>query len=160
MKFDIERMCRLNGKKPTVREWWTAWYRLWRISHKTANLYIDGEATDCFRVLFPGTAFRHLVESLGDPLKARYPVFLRKRLLETARKERLYGKFWGEWAEWQERDKRVAMVLRQQQGIEVTPIEVAEVRRKVLNMARAKAAEIGLDLPEDDADVLDMLKRD
>ena len=162
MPFDTERMCRLNGKKPTARDRWTAFYRLWRLSHrKTDSCYLDAEATDCFRILFADWRPRYLIESLGDTLCSRhkYPTFLRKSLLETARKERLYGEFWGEWEKWQERDKFVAMKVRQEQGIEVLPVEVAEVRRKFINMARAKAAEIGLEVPDDDAELLNFLRQ-
>lgn len=161
-EFNVERMCRLNGKKPNARDKWVAFHRLWRLSHRKGDsCWLDGNATDCFRVLWADWRPRMLLDDdREDPLITRrsMPLFLRKRFLELDRKRRLYGECMAEWGRWQERDRRVAAKVRNEQGIEVTPAEVAETRRKVINLARRKAAERGLDLPEDDEELLDLLR--
>ena len=87
--------------------------------------------------------------------RSHIPTFLRKRLLEGHKKRRLYAGH----PEWAERDKKVAHLCRDAHGIEVTPTEVAEVRRKVINLARRTAAELDVRLPADDEDVLRLLKK-
>ena len=154
-EFD-ERLCRLNGKQPNARDRWRAFHRLWRIAHGH-GAFQDIEAGICFRVMFRDWRAVRLMESEksdGYVNNSRVPKFLRERLLRHRIRKRLHGNH----LEWDERDRKVARTLREQQGIEVTPIEVAEVRRKVINIARAKAAELGLEMPADDAELLQMLK--
>jgi hypothetical protein len=92
-----------------------------------------------------------------EPKESRthWPKFLRRQLLETEKRRRLYG----DHPEWRERDKLVASMVRED-GIEVTPTEVAEVRQKVIRLARAKGLEMGFPLPDDDDELLLLLKRD
>src|SRR5580692_10649108 len=66
MPWDIERMCRLNGKKPTARERWTAFYRLWRMAHGNHGAEADIYASDCFRILFVDWSGIRLIESHVD----------------------------------------------------------------------------------------------
>ena len=154
--FDIERMCRLNGKKPTVRERWTAFYRLWRLAHGHGACQ-DMDASDCFRVLFP-TPMIHVLdhESEGTLSRVHCPMFLRRRILESERRRRLYGNH----PEWSERDKRVAAKVREEDGMEVTPDEVANVRNKVIRLIRDRALTEGIALPHDDDELLLWMKQE
>jgi hypothetical protein len=159
MKDDPEfeaRMLRLDGKKPTAREKWQAFHRLWRLA-QGHGVYQDAEAVDCFRVLFPNWRPIQLLNGLeSDGLvdRSHMPKFLRKQLLEGHRRQRLYAGHY----EWMERDKKVANLCREQHGIEVTPDEVAETRRKLIRLARDTAAEMDVKVPADDEDLLRMLK--
>ena len=151
-----ERLLRLNGKRPTARDRWQAFSRLWRLAHRH-GAYQDMAATECFQVLFPSWRSIQLIDGdASDHMvnRSHIPAFLRRRLLEGHKKRRLYAGHY----EWVERDKKVAHLCRDVHGIEVTPAEVAEVRRKVINLARAKAAEMDVRLPADDEDVLRLLK--
>lgn len=154
-----ERLCYLNGAKPTPRERWKAFHRLFRLSQGHGPDQ-DMAAGECFRILYGSWRAILLLDDYGPgpdawPMNStRYPIFLRKRLLENAKRKRLYGNH----PEWKERDKVVARHVRDKHGMEVTPTEVAEVRRKVINLARAKAAELDFTLPKDDEEVLRLLK--
>lgn len=156
MSFNLERMLRWNGKKPTPRERWKALYRLYRIAHKIDEDRNAHDASDCLRVL----GFNSWIAGLSDARseaeaypRSAIPLFLRKRVLDMAIRKRLYGKH----PEWEERDKKVAAHLRNT-GMEVTPREVGEVRQKLLRVARDKAVECGFDLPNDDEKILKLLK--
>jgi hypothetical protein len=152
VEFDVERMCRLNGKRPTARERWTAFYRLYRIS-QGHGVYQDMAAADCLRVLMPsGRCIALMNEGDRSPSRTHIPVFLRRKLVDADRRRRLYGKH----PEWMGRDKVVAAKVRED-GIEVTPEQVGEVRQKVLRLARQRAAECGIPVPGDDAKLLDLL---
>lgn len=154
--FDIGRMCRLNGQSPTARERWYAFWRLYRVACHNKDPRTEGDLRDCFRVLFLGNrTYAKWVRLTGECVPAvgdrkHLPLFLRKRFLEMDRRKRLYGEHY----EWMERDKKVAAQMRREDGIEVTPDEVAEVRRKTINLVRRKAAEFGVKVPTDDADLL------
>lgn len=152
--FDEERMCRLNGKKPTMRECWTAFYRLYRLSHgHGANQ--DMEATDCMRILWKNWSWFRLIETnVPSVSRVGWPVFLRRRFLKMDERRRLHGQY----LEWLERDQSVSRQMCAE-GTEMTPLEVARVRVKTLKMVREKAAEIGCDLPMDDEDLLRWLKK-
>ena len=151
-KWNTERMCRLNGQQPTVREKWTAFYRLYRIS-QGHGAYSDMDASDCFRILFADWRPLHLIEANESLVSRNHaPVFLRKMLLKADRRKRLYG---GNH-EWEERDKVVASKLRDD-GVEVTPEEVAEVRYRLIRSIRNKAAADDVRLPEDDAEMLEWM---
>lgn len=152
--FD-RRLCRLDGLKPTARDRWTAFYRLWRIA-QGHGAHQDMAADLCFRVLLSDWRWIRLLdgrESDGLVDRSRVPMFLRKKLLDIHRKQRLYAGHY----EWQERDKKVAHLVREQHGLEVTPTEVAETRRKVIQLARAKAAEMDYAIPDDDEELLKLL---
>jgi len=157
-EFDIDRMCRLNGQKPTARDCWVAFYRLYRVGVREEEthqgmLMADG-ALNCLRVLFGDNRFLRLCRAKEEKLGRvrRWPAFLLRRRLEIERRERLYN---GNW-HWQERDKVVAARCHAQ-GLEVTPDQVAEVRRKVLNSARRVALARGIRLPENEDDILHLL---
>lgn len=150
------RMLRLNGEKPTARDRWTAFYRLWRLAHGHGP-YHDMDANMCFRVLFSDWEPIHLLDALetdGYVDRAHVPTFIRKDSLRIRRKQRLYAGHY----EWIERDKVVANRLRAEHGMEVTPLEVAETRRKVINEARRIAAEQDFAVPADDEELLRLLK--
>lgn len=150
----IERFCRLNGQMPTLRERWIAFHRLYRIVSKHER-WASSEPTlsDSLRVFSP--RWTALMNCEGDTIGSRArPKFLRRSLIEGERRRRLHGNH----PEWSERDKVVANLVRNQHGMEVTPDEVAVVRRKVINIARKKAVELGITLPADDGDVLRLLK--
>lgn len=153
-EFDTERLCRLNGKSPTAREKWRAFHRLYRLAHGRGG-YQDLAAAECFRVLYSDWRPVQLLEggtNDGRVNTARVPVVIRKRLLAHRRKQWLYG---GN-RELVERDKAVAATLRAE-GKEITPLEVAVVRKNVVRIAREKAAAVGVVLPADDAAVLRMM---
>lgn len=154
-EFDIRRMCRLDGRRPTAREHWTAFYRLWRIARKAGAA--GTESGECFRVLFPDWRFIQLLDSDTECQLVnakRFPPFIRRDFAERRRRKRLYGNH----PEWVARDKIVAQKVRDRHGMEVTPLEVAQTRRKIINMAREKAAEMGVKVPADDDELLRLLK--
>ena len=153
--FD-RRLCRLDGLKPTARDKWRAFHRLWRLAHGRGP-YQDIDAGICLRVLFGGwRAIQLLDGSESDGLvdRSHVPKFIRRQLLESHRRRRLYAGHY----EWMERDKAVANTVREAHGIEVTPMEVAEARWKVIRLARDTAAVMDFKLPADDQAVLDLLK--
>ena len=155
--FDVNILCRLNGAKPTVRDRWVAFYRLWRTGHKN-DLWHDSNTVDCFRILFGRSVWIGLMHTddgvaLGGCRKD-YPLFLRRRLLDGEKRRRLHGNH----PEWAERDKLVANKLRGQ-GMEVLPTEVAEVRRKAIDKIRSVAASKSIPVPEDDDVLLKQLSR-
>lgn len=150
-------MMRLDGQRPTAREMWTAFYRLWRIAHGHGAEQ-DIAAGWCFRVLFPDWKFIFLIDhndTDGLTNRSHIPTFLRKQLLANHRKQRLYG---GGNYDWIERDKATANKIREKEGIEVTPLEVAEVRWKLMQKAKAAAAECGVPAPRDYDELFAMLK--
>jgi hypothetical protein len=150
------RLCRIDGQKPNARDRWKAFHRLWRIANGH-GAYQDIQVGESFRVLFGGWRCVRLLDSSdGDGMvnRSHLPKFLRKHLLETYRRQRLYAGHY----EWMDRDKKTANLVRDRHGIEVTPTEVAEVRRKVIRLARDTAARLDMKLPADDADVLRLLK--
>ena len=149
-----ERLCRLNGEKPTARDRWLAFYRLYRLS-MGHGAFQDMAAVDAFRTLFRDWRFIRLLESEErSPSRAHVPRFLRRRLLDMDRRRRLHG----DHPEWAERDKAVANHVHNEHGMEVTPDEVAAVRRKIITIARQKAAEQGIAVPADDEELLRLLK--
>jgi hypothetical protein len=160
MAFDLERMCRLNGKRPTARERWTAFYRLWRLARKAERANnLMCEAVDALRVL--GYAkWVALCEDSGDRLGLgnMLPPVLRRRFLEIARKRRLYGQHYEEWDEWRPRDQAVARQMCEQ-GIEYTPDQAAEARKQCTKKIRAYYARIGIQLPESDLELFKWWKR-
>ena len=152
--FDTERLCRLNGKQPTMRDRWTAFYRLYRIS-QGIGAWQDIAAGDCFRVLFNNWSWIRLVDDEVPTLsRVHWPTFLRRQIIKMERDRRLYG---NHKEEWKKRDKWVANKCHNE-GTEVTPDEVAVVRRKIIDLARAKGQEMGMRLPKDDDDLLRLLK--
>ena len=153
-EFD-ERLCRLKGKQPNARDRWRAFHRLWRIAHGH-GAFQDIEAGICFRVMYRDWRAIHLMESPGRDGyvdNSRVPKILRERLLRHRKRKRLHGNHY----EWAERDRKVAHLVRERHGMEVTPEQVAETRRRVIQIARAKAAELNLDVPADDDALLRML---
>lgn len=155
MSFNIERMLRFNGKKPTPRERWKALYRLFRIANKIDEHRNTHDASDCLRVLGFNSWIAGLRDARGEAEgypRSAIPLFLRKRFLDMAIRKRLYGKH----PEWEERDKKVAGYLHST-GMEVTPREVGEVRQKLLRLAKDKAVECGFDLPNDDNQILKLI---
>ena len=153
-EISIDRQCRLNGQKPTLRDKWIAFHRLYRLAMRHGP-YQDMAVVDCFRTLYANWSWLCLLESEEkSPSRAHVPKFLRRRLLEYERRHRLHG----DHPEWAERDKVVARKVREESGMEVTPDEVAVVRRKLITMAREKAAYLGIPLPSDDEQLLRLLK--
>lgn len=85
--FDIDRMLRLNGKEPTVRERWTAFYRLYRMAKKI-DIFHEHDAADCLRVL--GFGYEVAVANEEErPPRGGMPKFLRKMLIESERRLRI-----------------------------------------------------------------------
>lgn len=151
-----KEFARMLERKPTARDKWRAFYRLWRIAHGHGHKQ-DEAAEDCYHVLFPNwRPIRLLKEETSGSLidTSRMPKFLRWKFLEHHRRKRLYGNY---YQTWREQDKRTVAKLREK-GIEITPDEVAETRRKVIQMARAEGMKSGISLPKDDEDLLRLLK--
>lgn len=152
-----DRMLRIDGKKPTARDKWRAFSRLWRLANGH-GAYQDIAAGEAIRVLFPNWRMvRLLDDDTGDGLvdRSHIPKFLRKRMIEHIRRKRLYGGH----PEWRERAKVVARLVREKLGREVTPDQVAEVRLRVIGIIRRTASERGVDLPADDEAVLRLVLR-
>ena len=88
---ESNRYMRLDGERPTPRDRWLAFYRLWRIAHrhKKAADY-SGDAEMCFKWLFGWTRWVKLLSGGDDPLKVQrmMPVFLRRERVERARRKR------------------------------------------------------------------------
>ena len=153
--FDEERLCRINGKKPTAREQWWAFYRLWRITQK-AGMWQSQEAVTCFRVFFQNWGFISCADD-GDATNVRdgidmagVPKFLRYKFLDHRRKKRLYGKHYERMGQ----AKMVARKVREEHGIEVTPEECAAVRLKLIKHIRERALADGVTVPQDDDDLM------
>jgi hypothetical protein len=148
-RFDELRMCRLDGAKPTARERWIAFSRLYRLTqgHGASQ---DMAAVECLHVLMPSGRWLRLVQAAeGSPSRTHAPKFLRRILLNSDRKRRLHGQCF----EWLEADRHVARQLAER-GTEMTPDEVGATRGGIFRMARAKAAQLGIALPADDEGLL------
>jgi hypothetical protein len=153
-EISVERQCHLDGQKPTLRDKWLAFHRLYRLARR-GNPYQAMAAVDCLRTMQKDWSWIRLLEQeVGQLSRVHWPKFLRRRFLDTERRRRLHGNH----PEWRERDKIVANMVREQHGMEVTPDEVAAVRRKLITVARQKAAEVGFAVPSDDEKLLKMLK--
>ena len=150
-KFDTERLCRLNGKKPSARDRWIAFHRLWRLSHGHGATH-DMDASDCFRVLFSSWQGIRLLDH-HTPILSRvgWPVFLRKRFLDMDKRRRLG------LDNNLEHFQKVCRKLRNEKGMEVTPMEVAEVRHKLIKLVREKAFQDGISIPTDDDELFQWL---
>ena len=83
-KITIERLCRLNGKSPTVRDRWRALYSMYRACRGHPMFMFDLE--DTFRV-FGCRGFVKLMNEF-DPLASGLPVDLRKRMVDMQIKAR------------------------------------------------------------------------
>ena len=140
----FDRMCRIDGKQPTTRDRWKAFHRLYRLADGHGG-YQDCALKEAVMTLFPWSRTHALDAPETDGLVDRnhIPMFLRKTLLDHARRRRL-RKYGGT----PERDKAVARMVREQHGIEATPEQVAEVRYKVMTLARDVADQCGLPRPE------------
>jgi len=160
-QFDIERMCRVDGKQPTLREKWVDFFRIYRIAmkHGGENGGENGQAVgECFRVLYSDWRWIKTAESRDKSetvSMVTFPKFIRRRLLKLAEKKRLHG----ERLEWLEKDMAIANQMRQENGIEMTPGEVAEARKEVFRKAREYGREKWIKLPADDEELLDFLRR-
>lgn len=138
------RMCRVDGQKPTARDRWRAFHRLYRLADNHGG-YQDCALKEAMMVLFPWRWMQVLDASESDGLvdRGKLPMFLRKTLLDHARRRRL-RKYGGT----PERDRAVANKVRNEHGMEVTPEEVAEVRYKLMTLARDVADKLGVRPPE------------
>lgn len=67
--FDLFRMLRINGEQPTMRDRWTAFYRLWRLADNSHKMWFGH--VDCFRILIGGVAphWIKLMNDCGDDLE-------------------------------------------------------------------------------------------
>lgn len=154
-----DRMLGINGQRPTARDRWGAFWRLYRLCLRQ---YGDNSsnAFDALRMLgFGGWIADVRLGGAGPGLvnQRHVPLFLRRRLLDMARRRRLYGNWCREWEDLRPLDQRAARHLAAQ-GVEMTPDEVAEVRAKFVRHVRSKAATLGLPLPESDYELLQVVK--
>jgi hypothetical protein len=137
------RLCHIDGERPTARDRWQAFYRLHRMT-VGGSVHREHGAHESMMVLFPAKWTCLVNASTTDGLvdRSKYPMFLRKSLLEGIRRARL-RKYGGN----AERDRAVARIVREQHGIEATPEQVSEVRYKVMSIARTISDSMGLDPP-------------
>jgi hypothetical protein len=148
-KLDAAIERRIDGKRPTARQKWIAFHRLYRIATNTDG-YREHAALDCFRVLLPCWDHVNLMEADERSVsRVKFPVCIRRQLLATERRRRIHGPRY----EWLEADRRVANRLRQE-GREMTPEEVGETRQAAIRAIREKAAEHKIPLPADDRELL------
>ena len=147
-------MCRLNGQKPNARDRWQAFHRLWRIATRRATAYEYEAIVDSFRVLYRDWCFIRLVEANeSSPSRVAYPTCIRRRLLETERKRRLnLYQFPVEY------NQKVARTIREKDGIEMTPDQVAETRQKAFARIREVAEKRGIDVPDDDLELVELMR--
>ena len=149
---DWEMMLRLNGKKPSLRMLWAAFYRLYRMAGRRSS-YAAIDRADCFYFLFEKREYRkwvRLVESgVPDLSRVDWPKSIRRRALKIAEKKQAFG----ERYEWLRQSQQVANKMREK-GIETTPMEVAEVRKKLFKTIREQAALRQILLPESDQDLM------
>ena len=66
IEIDYRRLCRLDGRKPTARERWVAFYRLWRLIRNARPAQSWEDAIECFRVLMHDWRWIELVSDTGD----------------------------------------------------------------------------------------------
>lgn len=87
MKYDFERMLRLEGKQPTAREIWNAFYRAWRAS---VGKNAASNVIDAWWVLGIDPAWIRLMNDSGDiyDFLRFMPRCMRRERVERARKER------------------------------------------------------------------------
>lgn len=147
------RMLYIGGERPTVRDRWQAFYRIHRML-VGGDMNREHGAHESLMVLFPPKWTSLVNESTNDGLvdRGKCPMLLRRLLLDGIRRARL-RKYGGD----AERDQRVARLVREQHGIEATPEQVAEVRYKVMSMAREAADACGIRRPEHIDDVFGLL---
>lgn len=153
MKFDLLRMMRLEGHKPTAREMWGAFYRLWRLSRKN-DLWSDTSADDAWRVLGFYEELNLCNQDLSTLSRVSYPTVIRRKLLGLDRRRNAHGQHF----ELLEESRRVAAMLREQ-GIEMTPDEVGISRKEIFAKIRRHFEEKGAALPLDDVALLRYLRR-
>jgi hypothetical protein len=89
MNFDLECLCRLNGKTPTMRDQWKAFYRLYRMAHRDDMWFM---CEDCFRILLEGRCREWilLVNDCGDSLESNrvMPIAIRQQRVRRSRLNR------------------------------------------------------------------------
>src|SRR5438552_1197138 len=97
---DIDQYCRIEGKRPSKRQQWTAFYRLYRLALRGAQAGGVGVGSDnptdnvgeVFRVLQPDWSALWLVEADAElPARSRLPKLIRQRMVERERAKRLSG---------------------------------------------------------------------
>lgn len=86
-----ERMLRLNGKRPTARDRWYAFYRLYRLAKKPDDLYCwpNNGPMDALRIL----GFARYVALANDRKqtiggRGHWPKFLRRKFLAMEQRKR------------------------------------------------------------------------
>ena len=148
------RMLRLNGEQPTARDKWQAFYRIYRLAKRSEDSHnLMGGALDCLFVFGMGSWIRTVSELEHNGVdRGHWPKFLRKRMLESERRRRIYAN--GDYDELLRMDTRCAVRTANEHGIEMTPEEVGSVRARLCSLMRAKAAEIDLRVPAGDADLI------
>ncbi len=146
-------LCSERGR-PSLRERWVAFHRLYRLAKAGAGGYHSDAANSCLYILAAGTDWTSLMnEDCHVNGRGSYPPVIRRRLLEGERRRRLFGPGY----RWLDECRAVAQHLRGE-GVEVTPEEVAATRHKIVRIAREKATKQGFVLPADDDAVLRILR--
>lgn len=81
---EMERHCRLDGKQPTMKEKWQAFYRLWRMSSK----YKPHEAEDCFKTLLGNWKWINVCVHPGEIENRILPVEIRWSMVRRLKEKR------------------------------------------------------------------------
>lgn len=157
MRFNQDRALRYRGQKPTARERWGAFYRIYRLARKCS---LDPQAILCLDVLGLGKMVQ-IVECRADWLKNNniIPLEARKLGLQARKRRRIYGEHMEKWDFWYPKDQEIARRLSSEQGVEMTPEEVGDVRVQGFSSLRRMARERCIVLPEDDMDLHEVLKK-
>jgi hypothetical protein len=154
MDHFTKRMLRLDGNKPTARDRWRAFYRIYRLVKRSEDSHnLMGGAKNALIVLDRRFGrWIAIMESNDRTDSSSWPTFLRKIMLESERRRRIYAN--GDYDKLIAMDKQCAVRLRNKEGIEMTPEEVGSHRARLCSIMRAKAAEMDLRVPDDDTDLI------
>lgn len=169
---ELDRLLMRNGRGPTQRDQWKAFWRLWRICKKANN------ESNPFALPAAEMAFHWLLQdkwdwvtlasSPGDRLNtplSSIPTFIRKMWLQSDTRKR---KFNFEVALAKRngivcneiRSKQIAAQVRKN-GIEVTPNEVNKIREVVCDRIRGFLTKSGWkekDIPVSDEGIIMMMR--
>lgn len=170
---ELDRLIRRNGKQPTQKDKWKAFWRLWRICNRVSKNH------SCFILPAAETAFHWLMEDnwqwvklasapndkLTLPLNS-IPIIIRKLWVQSDKRKRLlakeinYAKKQGLILD-QERNKIIAEVIRKN-GLEVTSDEIDKIRSNACSKIRKCLITSGWnvkDIPVSDEGIILLLNK-
>jgi len=170
---ELDRYIGRNGQKPTQKDKWKAFWRLWRICKRASdksNPFMSIAAETSFGWLLDDEwDWVRLASSPSDRLSLplnNVPIVIRKLWLKHDKKKRKreqeakIAKRYGIILDYQ-RDKLVASAVREN-GIEITPDQVSKIRSQVCEKIRNKLIDIGWnenDIPISDEGIILLLRK-